>query len=62
VTTSLVEHEALIWTFSTTLGLIEMSRGMVGEMFLKFPSYNTSCGESGTEEITTTVDGVDIRW
>jgi hypothetical protein len=29
-----------------------MSRGMVGEMLLKFPSYNTSCVDPGTEEIT----------
>jgi hypothetical protein len=43
-------------------GLIDMSRGMVGEMFLKFPSYKTSCDDSGTEEITTTVDGVEIHW
>jgi len=39
-----------------------MSRGMVGEMFLKFPSYNTSCVESGTEAIMKMVDEVEIHW
>jgi hypothetical protein len=43
-----------------TLGLKDMSRGMVGEMLLKFPSYKTLCDDSGTEEMTTMVDGVEI--
>ena len=55
------EHEALIWTFSTIPGLMEMSRGIVGEILLKFPSENTSCVDSGMVEMMTTVDGVDIR-
>jgi hypothetical protein len=45
-----------------TPSLIDMSIGMVGEMLFKFPTYKTSCVDSGTKEITTTVDGVEIRW
>jgi hypothetical protein len=39
-----------------------MSRGIVGEILLKFPSENTSCADSGMVEMTTTVDGVEIYW
>jgi hypothetical protein len=60
--TSSVEQEAPMWTFSTTPGLMDMPRGIVGEILLKFPSHNTSCVDSGTKEMTTTVDRVKIHW
>jgi hypothetical protein len=58
VTISSEEHEAPLWTFSTIPGLMDMSMGIVGEIFLNFPSENTSCADSGMVEMTTMVDGV----
>ena len=62
MTISLEEHEALICTFSTILGLMDMSRGIVGEILLKFPSENTSCVDPRMVEMTTTVDEEEIHW
>jgi hypothetical protein len=47
------EHEAPIWTFSTIPGLMDMSRGIVDEILLKFPSENASCANLGTMEINS---------
>jgi hypothetical protein len=62
VTISLGEQEAPICTFSTIRGLMDMSRGIVGEILLSFPLQNTSCVHSGMVEMTTMVDGVKINW
>jgi hypothetical protein len=62
VTISSGEHEAPICTFLTIPGLMDMSRGIVGEILLKFPSENTSCVDSGMVEMMTMVDGFEIRW
>jgi hypothetical protein len=56
------EHEASIWTFSTIPGLIDMLRGIVGEILLNFPLENTLCVDSGMVEMTTMVNRVEIHW
>jgi hypothetical protein len=42
--------------------LMDMSRGTMGEILLRFPSYSMSWDDLGIEEMTTTVDEGKIHW